>query len=253
MNKLGVLDLFSGSGGFSLGLERAGMETVAFCEIAEFPKKVLRKHWPKVPIYDDVADITASRLAADGIAADIVCGGFPCVDVSNAGGRLGLDGERSGLYSHGIRIADEIRPDYLLLENVAALLGRGLARILGDLAKIGYDAEWHCIPASYVGGIHIRDRIWIIAYPCGTRGEGLVKSEDFSEARSRRMRCQADLQSIIDAPFERGNSWPQPLLRRMDDGLPGKMDRLKAIGNAVFPDIPEIIGRAIIASMEPRT
>src|SRR5688572_4450644 len=162
---MNVLDLFSGIGGFSLGLERAGMRTVAFCEIDPFCRRVLAKHWPGVPCYDDVRSLTAERLAADGIAADVICGGFPCQDISVAGKGLGLEGVRSGLWSEYARLIGEIRPRFVIVENVSALLSRGLGRVLGDLAALGYDAEWHCIPASAVGAPHIRDRIWIIAYP----------------------------------------------------------------------------------------
>jgi DNA (cytosine-5)-methyltransferase 1 len=166
MEKLRVLDLFSGIGGFSLGLERTGgFETVAFCEIEAFPRKVLAKHWPDVPCYDDVRTLTAERLAADGIAVDVICGGFPCQDISTAGKGAGLAGERSGLFYQIARLVGELAPRYVILENVAALLGRGLADVLGALASLGYDAEWHCIPASYLGAPHRRDRIWILAYP----------------------------------------------------------------------------------------
>ena len=167
-----VLDLFSGIGGFSLGLERTGgFETVAFCEIEEYPRRVLAKHWPHVPCYDDVRTLTADRLAADGIAVDVICGGFPCQDISTAGKGAGLEGERSGLWSEIARLVGELRPRYVIVENVSALLGRGLGTVLGDLAALGYDAEWHCIPASYVGAPHRRDRIWIVAHPNGAYGE----------------------------------------------------------------------------------
>jgi DNA (cytosine-5)-methyltransferase 1 len=172
MTKLRVLDLFSGIGGFSLGLERTGgFETVAFCEIEPFPRRVLAKHWPKVPIYDDVRTLTAERLAADGIAVDVICGGFPCQDISIAGAQGGLDAERSGLWSEIARLAGEIRPRLVIVENVANLLagpserpGWWFGRVLGDLAALGYDAEWHGIPASAVGAEHDRDRVWIVAH-----------------------------------------------------------------------------------------
>jgi DNA (cytosine-5)-methyltransferase 1 len=191
-----VLDLFSGIGGFSLGLERAGMKTVAFCEIEPYCRAVLRKHWPDVPIYDDVRTLTAARLAADGILSvadtddqgelqqgriigqerrwscysgiDAICGGFPCQDISVAGKGAGIEGERSGLWSEYARIIGEVRPRYVIVENVAALLGRGLSRVLGDLAALGYNAEWHCIPASAVSAPHRRDRLWIMAYASGS-------------------------------------------------------------------------------------
>ena len=194
MTKLRILDLFSGIGGFSLGLERTGgFETVAFCEIEPFPRKVLAKHWPKVPIYNDVRELTAERLRADGIGVDVICGGFPCQDISTAGKGAGIEGERSGLWSEYARLIGELRPRYVLVENVAALLGRGLDRVLGDLSEIGFDAEWHCIPASAVGARHRRDRVWIVAHPSSERvqqfprGQYLSNGEWIgSEAQRRR-------------------------------------------------------------------
>jgi DNA (cytosine-5)-methyltransferase 1 len=160
-----VLDLFSGIGGFSLGLERAGMTTVAFCEIEPYCQAVLKKHWPDVPCYDDIRSLTVGRLAADGIFPDVICGGFPCQDISVAGKGEGLAGARSGLWSEYSRLIGELRPRFAIVENVAALLSRGMDVVLGDLASLGYDAEWHCIPASAVGAPHRRDRVWIVAYP----------------------------------------------------------------------------------------
>ena len=146
---MNVLDLFSGIGGFSLGLERAGFTTVAFCEIDPYARAVLRKHWPLVPQFEDVRDLTADALSRYDIGPiDVICGGFPCQDISHAGKGAGLAGERSGLWSEIARLVGELRPRYVIVENVAALRGRGLERVLGDLAEIGYDAEWHCIPAS---------------------------------------------------------------------------------------------------------
>lgn len=164
------LDLFSGIGGFSLGLERTGgFETVAFCEIDKFPRQVLKQHWPDVPIYEDVKDVTARRLAADGIFPNIVTGGFPCQDISVAGNQKGIGAARSGLWAELARIIDEVRPDYAIVENVTALIsgerGTWFGTVLGDLAQIGYDCQWHCISASQLGAYHHRDRVWIICYP----------------------------------------------------------------------------------------
>jgi len=160
-----VLDLFSGIGGFSLGLERAGMRTVAFCEIDPFARAVLAKHWPQVPCYDDVQTLTRDRLCADGVVRpDIICGGFPCQDISGAGKGAGLAGDRSGLWSEFARLIGEMRPRYAIIENVALLRSRGLDQVLGALDALGYDAEWHCIPASAIGAPHHRDRVWIVAY-----------------------------------------------------------------------------------------
>ena len=252
MMKLRVLDLFSGIGGFSLGLERTGgFETVAFCEIEPFPRRVLAKHWPEVPQYDDVRTLTADTLARDGIAPNVLTGGFPCQDISIAGRQAGIgEGTRSGLYEHVIRLAGEIRFDYIILENVSALLsgpagdpGAWFAQILADLAAIGYDAEWHNIPASALGGPHRRERIWIIAYPkCKGRERPVADNCIFSSAFTP-----------FPEPFDGSIAgWCQVAERsaplRDSDGVSLKLerDRLKALGNAVVPQIPELIGRAIL-------
>jgi DNA (cytosine-5)-methyltransferase 1 len=244
MRKLRTLDLFSGIGGFSLGLERTGgFETVAFCEIEPFPRKVLAKHWPGVPIYDDVRTLTADTLARDGIAVDVITGGFPCQDISLAGARKGLDGERSGLWSEIVRLARELRPQFIIVENVANLLagpsdrpGAWFGRVLGDLAECGFDAEWENIPAAAVGAPHRRERVWIIAHTEKIAG-GLLQG---SEA----IRLQGQ---------PRGDDWRawtdwdcEPAVRREDDGLSAISHRLAALGNAVVPQIPELIGRAIL-------
>ena len=235
MGLMRVLDLFSGIGGFSLGLERAGMQTVAFCEIEPYPRAVLRKHWPNVPCYDDIRTLTADRLRADGIVPNVICGGFPCQDISVAGTGAGINEDtRSGLWSEYARLVGEIRPKFIIVENVSALLGRGLERVLGDLAQIGYDAEWHCIPASALGAPHRRDRIWIVAYPGSTGLEGQWNVSGRIE------------QELRDACDNRG--WlPEPNVGRVANGVPSRSHRLKCLGNAVVPQIPEIIGRAIMS------
>ena len=176
-----VLDLFSGIGGFSLGLERAGMKTVAFCEIDPFCRRVLAKHWPEVPCYDDVRELTGAKLAADGIAVDVICGGFPCQDVSFAGKRAGLEGARSGLWSEYRRLIGELRPRFVVVENVPGLLSLGLGTVLGELSEIGYDATWDCIPACAVGAPHRRDRVWVVA---NTVGNDLQRRRSTSHARN---------------------------------------------------------------------
>lgn len=161
MSKLRVIDLFAGIAGFSLGLHRAGgFETVKFCEMKPHAQRVLAKNFPGVPCHDDVTTYDFKPGEADVITA-----GFPCQDISFAGDGAGLAGARSGLYREVIRALRVVRPLYAILENVAALLSRGLDVVLGDMAEIGYDAEWHCIPASAVGAPHRRDRIWIVAHP----------------------------------------------------------------------------------------
>ncbi len=244
-SKLRVLDLFSGIlvGGFSLGLERTGgFETVAFCEIEEFPRRVLAKHWPEVPCYEDV---TTARFDAIG-PVDLVAAGFPCQDISLAGKGAGLAGSRSGLFWHILRTVRMVGRPKLLLENVAELLDRGMGAVLGALAQIGYDAEWHCIPASAVGGSQERDRVWIIADSSGVGRPGLLTSANIGAARQGWTGGQAHLQRIADAPFERGDSHPEPLIRGMARRFSGRVGRVMAAGNSVFPDIPHVIGRAIL-------
>jgi DNA (cytosine-5)-methyltransferase 1 len=238
-----VLDLFSGIGGFALGLERAGMEVVAFCEIDPFCQAVLKKHWPHVPCYDDVTTLTGARLATDGIAVDLICGGFPCQDISVAGKGAGIGGERSGLWSEYARIIGELGPAYVIVENVSALLNRGMDVVLGDLAALGYDAEWHCIPASAVGAPHERDRVWIIAYSDSLRPQG---QSDDSGSNSRWSERPQQLTGLVPSSFWVGLSASD--IRRMANGLPRTMGKpkLHAYGNAVVPQIPEIIGRAIM-------
>ena len=252
--KLRVLDLFSGIGGFSLGLERArlegakydGFETVAFCEIEEFPRRVLAKHWPNVPCYRDVRELTAERLAADGIGGiDIITGGFPCQDVSCAGKQAGIvAGTRSGLWSEIVRLAGQIRPRFLLVENVANLLagpseqpGGWFGRILGDLAGSGYDAEWANIPAAFVGAPHRRERIWIVAHPAENHVEQVLEAA----------------QSAGELGRSAWGCWPdrlhQSFVCRETNGLPGDTHRIAALGNAVVPQIPELIGNAILRAL----
>ena len=153
--------LFAGIGGFDLGFERAGMRCRWQVEIDKYANRVLEKHWPRVARWDD---ITTFPPAFGDWSVDVICGGFPCQDISYAGLGAGLDGERSGLFFEAIRVVQQLRPRIVVMENVAALLTRGLDRVLGTLAEIGYDAEWHCIPAASVGAPHIRNRAFIVAY-----------------------------------------------------------------------------------------
>lgn len=246
--KLRVLDLFSGIGGFSLGLERTGgFETVAFCEIEEFPRRVLAKHWPNVPCYRDVRELTGARLAADGIAVDVICGGFPCQDLSYAGRGAGLAGERSGLWSEILRLVGELRPQFVIVENVTALLGRGLDVVLGDLAAIRYDAEWHCIQAASVSAPHPRDRVWVISHPQRIDNPGQIVRRITHQAWP-----EARLGELVrvSSPAFRDEAFST--LGGMDDGVPNRLDRLRCLGNAVVPQIPELIGNAILASIPAR-
>jgi DNA (cytosine-5)-methyltransferase 1 len=280
VSKLRVLDLFSGIGGFSLGLERTGgFETVAFCEIDPFCRRVLAKHWPEVPCYDDVRTLTADALARDGIEIDVICGGFPCQDISEAGQGAGLEGERSGLWKQYARLIGELRPNYVIVENVSALLFRGMGTVLGDLAEIGFDACWESIPASAVGAHHQRERIWIVAYPGeaerrknaasrgrvarpkrvprGQEGADRLGAGRQALAHTTGARSLPRAQAGIHRSEESSGAWDEqsercgwwatePAVGRMAHGVPDRVDRISALGNAVVPQIPELIGRAIL-------
>lgn len=234
-----VLDLFSGIGGMSLGLERAGMTTVAFCEIEPFPRRVLAKHWPEVPCYDDIRTLTADVLEQDGIAVDVIAGGFPCQDLSVAGKGAGLGGDQSGLFFELLRLIREVRPQFVIMENVSALLNRGFGDVLGGLAACGYDAEWDCIPASFVGAPHNRDRIWIVAYP--QRDE---------QPRTEPCFGKIGRMGRVKQPVSWDRYWQDAFseFRGMDDGLPRSVASTDGYRNAVVPQIPEMIGRAIMAA-----
>lgn len=254
--KLRLLDLFSGIGGFSLGLERSGeFETVAFCEIDHYCRRVLAKHWPKVPRYEDIRTLDAGRLAADGIAVDAVCGGFPCQDISEAGSGDGIEGSRSGLWREYARLIGEIRPRFVIVENVSALLGRGLSRVLGDLASIGYDAEWRSIPASVVGAPHLRERIWIVSYPHegGRQWPGRYLEPKYVVCDERQwtaapFRTWRNVEHWLKSP-DANSIWEaaDSPVSGMDDGVSRGLDSrpIGALGNAVVRQIPEMIGRAI--------
>jgi len=268
---MNVLDLFSGIGGFSLGLERAGMKTVAFCEIDKKCHKVLQKHWPDVPIFEDVTTLKGEYIEE---TIDVICGGFPCQDISLAGKGAGLEGARSGLWSEFHRLIKEIKPKYVIIENVSALRSRGLDQVLREISEIGYDAEWHCITAASIGAPHRRDRVWIVAYPrdntrrdsisgsIGRDGEGQLEkrvrasetteitgSSETSEVMAYPNSGQREISSRISKELKDAcnTRWWQtePAVGRVANGVPRRVDRLKHLGNAVVPQIPELIGRAI--------
>ena len=246
-----VLDLFSGIGGFSLGLERTGgFETVAFCEIDKKAQLVLKKHWASVPIYNDIKELTNERLRKDGIIPTVVVGGFPCTNISVAGKAEGIHGKESRLFFDVVRLVRTIRPRFFILENVSTLLARGLGTVLGEFSKVGYDCEWNCISASSIGAPHERDRIWIVGYPSGTQrtrnGESIGLSSEQSSVNLRSDSRQT-VQVMDRRGFIKSKAWEtQPRMVRISDGIPGWMDRLRQLGNSVVPQIPEMIGNAIL-------
>ncbi len=242
---LRVLDLFSGIAAFSCGLEDAGgFKTVAFCEREDYCRRVLASRYSGVPIYDDVCTLTADRLQRDGIGVDVICGGFPCQDVSWMGSGLGLDGARSGLWREYARLVGEVGPRYVIVENVAALRRRGLAVVLGDLACLGYDAEWDTVSACAVGAPHMRRRLFIVAYPNGIHGwQGLWNTSPRPDWQIQAVngfaRARAGWAARLENPSE---------LYRDADGVPFGHERNRAIGNSIVKQIPELIGRAILAA-----
>ena len=242
-SKLRVLDLFSGIGGFSLGLERTGgFETVAFCEIEDYPRRVLAKHWPGVPIYDDVRTLTADTLARDGIVVDVICGGFPCQDLSRAGSGAGITGERSGLWSEFARLIGELRPDFAILENVAALLDDGMGTVLGDLADLRYDAEWQVISACALGAPHMRQRVFAVAYPDSKYGR-----ERVWDTASRKNWALQEIYDLARARAREGARLEDPsALYGGANGVSYGMERNRAIGNSIYHPVPTLIGRAIL-------
>lgn len=266
--------LFAGIGGFDLGLERAGMECAWQVEIDEYCRRVLAKHWPDVPRWDDVR--TFPPKCRDW-GVDLICGGFPCQDISAAGHGTGLDGERSGLWAEYRRCLRELRPRYVVVENSPALTFRGLDRVLGDLASLGFDAEWNCIPAETFGAPHERDRIWIIAHASGERcGQGwkgrfvdrlpwLPDQARWNPADAERLQggqrhdtemfrgraAEAEQVGVGSGGTWWGNQWPnEPALLGVDDGIPARMDRVRVLGNTVVPQLTEWIGRKILESVE---
>lgn len=263
MSKLRVLDLFSGIGGFSLGLERTGgFETVAFCEIEEFPRQILAKHWPKVKCYNDVRELSARQLSNDGITVDVITGGFPCQDISTAGKQAGITPDtRSGLWSEIVRLADETKPRFILLENVSAIRSKNrLATLAWDLASIGYDMVFDFIPAHAVGSPQERLRVWIVAYPkeIGHRAWGATSNifgkDEGSVGQMRTISFStSEYQKNMAEGLrrKRENRWPsEPRVGRVADGVPNRVDRVGALGNSVVPQIPEMIGNAILSSMD---
>jgi len=259
--------LFSGIGGLELGLEKSipNAQTVWQVERDPYARRVLAKNWPGVAMFEDVRAVGAHNLEP----VDLICGGFPCTDISFAGKGAGINGERSGLWREFSRIISEIRPRYAVVENVPALLNRGMGRVLGDLAESGYHAQWDCIPAAAVGAHHRRDRLFIVAH---THSEWKLQPK--RPVKAKRGRFSDSRSTIPDTYSEHerfgddGNAevfrssaeswkiareiqstkpWPiEPGVGRVAYGVPNGVDRLRALGNAVVPQVAEVIGRVIV-------
>jgi len=275
MNEIKVLDLFSGIGGFSLGLERAGpFRTVAFCEQDAFCQAVLRKHWPDAAIHDDVRTIDADGYRG----IDLVCGGFPCQPFSVAGKRRGADDDRD-LWPEMLRVIEAVQSRWVIGENVRGFVNEplGLQRSLSDLESIGYQAVPFVIPACAVSAPHRRDRVWIVAHAdragqhtgqgggqnCGNkaRHDAGRSGADVADAESRRVeRDRAARQQKPQTPLSEklsgrdsagsgaGHWATEPDVGRVADGIRNRAHRLKALGNAVVPQVVTQIGKAILAA-----
>lgn len=238
------LSLFSGIGGFSLGLERAGFATpVAFVEIDPFCQRVLAKHWPGVPIHGDVT----TREFIEG-EADVITGGFPCQDVSCAGKRAGLSGASSGLYRELVRAIRVVRPRVAIVENVAMLLSDGMGTVLGDLAEVGYDAEWDCFPTGLNFG-HRRDRTFIVANPMCER---LSQRGDSWPHRinAPHIFARERFAGVLASVDPRKKWSDRPLLGRGISRISSRAHRIKSLGNAVVPQVVEVIGRALASRQD---
>ncbi len=226
-----------------LGLERAGMECRWQVEIDPFCNKVLEKHWPGVKRYGDIREVGAELERVD-----LIAGGFPCQDVSQAGAKAGINGDRTGLYKEFLRLADTLGPRVILMENVAGLLvGRGIGVVLGDLASLGMDAEWGVHSACSIGTPHPRARVFIVAYPNSLRLEGTRLSGAHGETMDR-----PPLRSS-EAPTDEicGDHWGScdPRTLGVAHGFSSRVDwkgRIKGLGNAVVPQVAEWLGKRII-------
>jgi DNA (cytosine-5)-methyltransferase 1 len=261
--------LFTGVGGIDLGLDRAGLECRWQVENDPYAVKVLKKHWPKVKRYGDIQTIHGNELEP----VDLICGGFPCQDISRIGTRAGIDGERSGLWGEFFRLVCLLRPRILFVENVPGLLDGGIGRVLGDLASIGFDAEWECLPAAAFGSPQLRERIFIVAYSGGQRSQGIMQTwtAEMAARRSRgehagmdtvpmlrgismhdpygacpRLRMPTD-RGMVERPLYGQGWWAAgPTVYRVAPGIRRRVDRIRTLGNSVVPDCAEWIGRRII-------
>jgi DNA (cytosine-5)-methyltransferase 1 len=233
---LNKLSLFSGIAGIDLAGKWAGMNTVAFCEREVFPQKVLRKHWPTVPIYDDVCTISKERLEADGIDTGtirVISAGYPCQGESHAGKRKGKKDDR-WLWPEVARLLEEITPDWFVGENVSGHITMGLDTVLADLGRLGYTAQSFHIPAIAVDGDHERYRIFVVAY--ADSKSGWETSQKVSAIR-KEWGTREDVGGSSWRPIPRAD-WniSGPPISRIIDGISDRLDRSKALGNAVSPN-----------------
>ena len=286
MDKLNVLDLFSGIGGFSLGLEATGgFETKAFCELDKYCKSVLKKHWPDTRQYDDIKELTYDKLRSDGIdTIDIITGGYPCQPFSVAGRKKGEDDPRH-LWPEYFRLVKECRPTWVIGENVSGHIKLGLDQVIEDLESEGYATRTFSISASSIGANHQRERIWIIA---NSNSNGLLKDDSNIRPQSTEsigkdsgsirkdipreqhmantnsgseetlnqervlgeQNTEGETERYPDGSLQVHGQWNfEPNVGRVADGIPSRVDRLKSLGNSLVPQIPYYIGQTILRTM----
>ena len=241
------LDLFSGIGGFALAAQWAGFETVAFCEIEDFPRKVLAKNFPGVPIHRDIRDLDGSEYAG----IELITGGYPCQPFSTAGKRRGADDPRH-LWPEMFRVIRQARPTWVVCENVEGHITNGLDSVCDDMENEGYQVQPLVIPACAVESPHIRNRIWIIANATGNGGERIMAGGGQAPCQTAGKWEQQNGESLqADARSAKAgwrNGWGAAArVCRVDDGLPNRMDRNKALGNAIVPQVAYEILRCIAA------
>ena len=229
------LALFAGAGGGLLGGHLLGWRTVCAVEWDSYAASVLVTRQndgclPSFPIWDDVQ--TFDGRPWRGIV-DVISGGFPCQDISSAGKGAGIDGERSGMWRHMARIIGEVRPKFVFVENSPLLVSRGLARVLGDLAEMGYDAKWGVLGAHHVGAPHKRQRVWIVAYPA----KGGLQGDESRFSFSTASRAVQPLGNGVERAFD---NIPKPYGLRSYHGMANSVDRIKAIGNGQVPAVARL-------------
>jgi len=254
-----VLDLFAGRGGFTIGLEKAGMETVAFCENDPKCQEKLKKHWPEIPIFGDIRKINCATETEENSYTfetlgmiDLICGGYPCAGHSVAGKKDGLKNEESKLWREYLRLAGEIKPKYCIIENSANLGNTGLVELANAFIEIGYNIEWETISGYSIGAPNQRYRLYIVLW----RKE-LPYCDPFRLFRADLKKEKAQSFWWAKRRFKRSPLFKQaaafePKVLQFNNGLSEELlkveDEIEMIGNSLFPQIPELIGRAIMES-----
>ena len=242
------LDLFSGIGGFALGLEATQqIKTVAFCEIDKYCTKVLNKNWPEVPVYNDIKELTHDKLKADGIDnIDIITGGYPCQPFSVAGNKKGVEDPRH-LWPEYFRLIKECRPTWVIGENVAGHIKLGLDAVQEDLESEGYSLRTFSVSASSIGAPHQRERVWTVTRNKESTGRGTSEKTERSTNSNTTTGSSEGTTTMANGNENKNNWWhTEPNVGRVADGVSDRTHRLKSLGNAVVPQIPYYIAKSIL-------